>query len=469
MVEWSLIHRQNMNKKQTTITFHGGAGTVTGANFLIQDKESGINMLVDCGFFQGRKVADDANREPFPYDPASIDMLFITHAHIDHIGRIPKLVRDGFRGVIYSTPPTKNISEVMLLDSMGVLGKEARGDNLPPIYEEEDVVQSMKLWQDVSYHKEINIPGGYTAHFENSGHILGSAMVVFERGGKKAVFTGDLGNAPAPLLPAPEKLQDVNYLVMESVYGDRNHEKRDERKQRLEDVIEETIHAGGVLMVPAFSLERTQDLLFEINDLVEHGRIPSVPVFLDSPLAIKVTDIYRKSDEYFNKGTVSIIKSGDDVFQFPNLKRTLKTEESKAIRAVANPKVVIAGSGMSNGGRIIHHEKNYLPDPKSTLLLIGYQASGTLGRLLSEGAKSVRILGNDVPVRARIANIRGYSAHMDSDRLVEFVESSVKTLQQVFVTMGEPKSSLFLAQRLRDYLGLNATVPQRDTVAMIDL
>ncbi|MCR4322465.1 MAG: MBL fold metallo-hydrolase, partial [Candidatus Azambacteria bacterium] len=243
-------------KHTSKLTFHGGAGAVTGANFLLEDKESGAKILVDCGFFQGRKFGEDINRDPFPYDPASIDVLFVTHAHIDHIGRIPKLVRDGFRGVIYSTPATKEIAELMLTDSMGILGKEAAQDRLPAIYEREDVEKTMTLWQGVPYHHTpINLKGGFQVTLKDAGHILGSAQVVFVRDGRTLVFTGDLGNSPAPLLRDTEPLGAVQYVVMESVYGDRNHESRADRKQMLEDVIEDTIKKGGALVVPAFSLE----------------------------------------------------------------------------------------------------------------------------------------------------------------------------------------------------------------------
>ena len=456
-------------KHTSKLTFHGGAGSVTGANFLLEDKESGAKILVDCGFFQGRKVGEDINRDPFPYDPTSIDVLFVTHAHIDHIGRIPKLVRDGFRGVIYSTPATKEIAELMLTDSMGILGKEAKEDHLPPMYEREDVEKTMNLWQSVPYHTPINLKGGFQVTLKDAGHILGSAQVVFVRDGRTLVFTGDLGNSPAPLLRDTEPLGNVQYVVMESVYGDRNHESRADRKQMLEDVIEDTIKKGGALVVPAFSLERTQELLFEINDLVEHGRIPAVPVFVDSPLAIKVTRIYKNSNGNFNHNANDVIKSGDDIFNFPRLKFTMETEESKAIKEAPNPKVIIAGSGMSNGGRIIHHEKHYLPDPKSTILLIGYQSVGTMGRALQEGAKNVTIMGDSVPVLARIAKIRGYSAHKDSDALVDFVRTADDGIEQVFVVMGEPKAEMFLAQRLRDHLGVNATVPQKDESVEINL
>lgn len=332
----------------------------------------------------------------------------------------------------------------------------------------------MKDWEGVEYHKVIAIrteeatgvarkeeTGKLKATLFDSGHILGSAMVEFAYGEKKILFTGDLGNSPAPLLKDTEIPKGVNYLVMESVYGDRNHEDMRSRKEMLEDVFEETIKKGGVLMIPAFSLERTQELLFELNDLIESGRIPSVPVFLDSPLAIKVTDIYKKYSSYFNTETRTVIRSGDDVFRFPTLQSTPLTEESKAIFHTPSPKVIIAGSGMSNGGRIVHHEKNYLPDSKNTLLLIGYQAVRTPGRVLQEGAKAVRLFGEEVPVNARVVTIHGYSAHKDMDGLFDFVEDLGDSLEKVFVVLGEPRSSLFLTQRLRDYQGIHAEAPMK--------
>lgn len=450
--------------KRAKIIFHGGAGNPTGSNFLFET-EKGVKILVDCGFLQGSKIAEDANRKQFPYDPASISALFVTHAHIDHVGRIPLLVKGGFRGRIYSTPPTKEIARLMLIDSLGVLGKEAKWEHKEAIYTEADVEEAMKHWEGVPYHAEIAVQSKDAENTEgedlkvtlfDSGHILGSAMVQIAYGEKKILFTGDLGNSPAPLLKDTEIPKDVSYLVIESVYGDRNHEDKQSRKEILEDVFEETVRHGGVLMIPAFSLERTQELLFELNDLMESGRIPSVSVFLDSPLAIKVTDVYKKYSSYFNTETRAEIRSGDDVFKFPTLKSTLRTEESKAIIDAPSPKIIIAGSGMSNGGRIVHHEKNYLPDPKNTLLLIGYQAVRTPGRVLQDGAKSVRIFGEEIPVNARVVTIHGYSAHKDMDGLFDFAQALGDSLERAFVVLGEPRASLFLTQRLRDYGGIRA-------------
>ncbi|PIP73949.1 MAG: MBL fold hydrolase [Candidatus Lloydbacteria bacterium CG22_combo_CG10-13_8_21_14_all_47_15] len=450
-----------MEKEIYTLGFYGGAEMVTGSNFLLSGPSGSPKILVDCGLFQGCRLCGDYNEEPFPYEPKSVDVLIVTHGHLDHVGRIPKLVHDGFRGTIYSTPGTRDLAELVLIDSMGIMEKEARRENKRVLYEKTDVETAMSLWRTVPYHDTFALPGGLEGRFKDAGHILGSAMTEISKNGKKIVFTGDLGNSPAPLLRDTEVVDDATYLVMETVYGDRNHEGVDERTRKLEHIIEETMHAGGALMIPAFSIERTQVLLFELNQLVEHKKIMPVPIFLDSPLAIKATAIYDKYERYFNNKTMGIIKSGDDIFNFPGMKSTLKTEESKAINDVPNPKVIMAGSGMSEGGRIIHHEKRYLPDPKSTLLLIGYQAPRTLGRMLQDGAKEITIAGEKVPVRARVANIRGFSAHKDSDGLLDFVSHAAPNLEKVFLAMGEPKSSLHFAQRLYDNFGMEAVIPKK--------
>jgi len=445
--------------KNPAITFYGAARTVTGSNFLLENGDGTQKILVDCGFFQGGKIGEQKNRDPFPFDASKINTLCVTHAHIDHIGRIPKLAREGFKGVIYSTRPTKELAHAMLLDSMRVLKKEAEEDKMPPLYDEHDVERAMSLWKDIPYHQSIK-EGMFTITFKEAGHVLGSAMIEFIYEGKKIVFSGDLGNSPAPLLKDTDIVNDAHYVVMEAVYGDRNHEERDERRGKLEDVIEDTIQRGGVLMIPAFSLERTQDLLFELNDLVEQGRVPKVPVFLDSPLAVKITEVYKRNEEYFNKDTRHAIRKGDDIFKFPLLTFTPGRRESEEIFNVKNPKIIIAGSGMSNGGRILIHERNYLSDPKSTLLLIGYQAVGTLGRKLEEGAKEVLIHGEKVSVRARIVVIDGYSAHKDANALFQFVQNTADTAKKIFLVHGEMKTLLFFSQRLRDYLGVSAVVPE---------
>lgn len=446
------------------ITFCGGAGTVTGSNFLLE--ADGKKILIDCGLTQGSKVADDINWAPFPYDPGQIDCLFVSHAHVDHVGRIPKLVHDGFKGKIYSTPPTKAIALPMLEDTANILAKEHHF-HLDKIFNEENTRTVFSLWEVAEYHKSIKVSPKIEVFLLNAGHILGSAMVMVVFNGKKILFTGDLGNSPSPLLPDTEKVIDVDYLIMESVYGDRNHESRNERRKFLEMAIEDNYKRKGALIIPTFSLERSQELLFELNDLVENKRIPVMPIFLDSPLAIRLTEVFKQFKSYFNETAQKALSTDKHLFNFPGLHSTLRSEESKAIDHTPNPKVIIAGSGMSQGGRIIHHEKHYLPDPNNTLLLIGYQSAGSPGRMIEEGIKIIKILGEYVDVRARITKISGYSGHKDSQGLIDFVEDMRDTVKKIFVVMGEPKSTMFLVQKIRDSLGIEAYAPEQgDTVVL---
>lgn len=457
-----------MAEQKSTITFYGGVGEVTGANFLFKDGPSGLSILVDCGLFQGVKAFDDKNSEPFVYDPKSIDYLFVTHAHLDHIGRIPKLIKDGFNGVIYSTAPTKEIAEIALHDGLNLFKKENEDEE--PFFSKADIERSLSLWKTAEYHETINLKEGLRVTFKDAGHILGSTMFEFARGENRLVFTGDLGNSPSPLLFDTESVKGTNYLVMESVYGDRNHEDRSERRNLLEDAIEDTMRAGGTLMIPAFSIERTQEILFEIESMVEQSRIPLAPVFLDSPMGIGVTAVYKKYARFLNdKVRQQIEDSGDSLFRFAQLHETLSTDESKAIFQSNPKKIIIAGSGMSTGGRILHHEKNYLPDPASTLLLVGYQQAGSLGRMIQDGARSVKIMREEIVVRSQVRVIHGYSAHKDSDHLLQFVDDTKDTLKKVFVVMGETKAALFLSQRIRDYLGVEAEASEPGEVAEINL
>ncbi len=445
-------------QNKAKITFYGGTGSVTGANFLLE--ADGKKILIDCGLTQGLKIADDINWDPFVYKCDEIDILFITHAHVDHLGRVPKLINEGFKGKIFSTKPTKALAGPMLEDTTGILAKNT-DFHLDQIYTEENTRRALSLWEGYDYHQTIKITDNLSASFKDAGHILGSAMIEFIFNGKKIVFTGDLGNSPSPLLPDTEKIIDADYLIMESVYGDRNHESRDERRKYLEQVIEDNYKRKGTLIIPTFSLERSQELLFELNNLVENNRIPVMPIFLDSPLAIRLTEVFKQYKSYFNENAQKVLSVDKHLFDFPGLHSTLRSEESKMIANVPNPKVVIAGSGMSSGGRVVHHERHYLPDANNTLLLTGYQSVGTPGRLIQEGLKTVKISGEYVTVRAHIVTISGYSGHKDSDGLLSFVEDMKDSVKKVFVVMGEPKSSMFLVQKIRDNLAIDAVAPEQ--------
>ena len=455
-----------MTQHKSQLTFHGGAGTVTGAHFLLETGDKRI--LIDCGLLQGGKHGKEDNYDDFPYDPATIDMVFVTHAHADHIGRIPKLVRDGFRGVIYSTPATRDLSAVMYDDAVRILAEEARARGVNPLYHHEDVEHTFTLWQTRDYHESFDIGDGVTVRFLDAGHILGAAMVEFVRNGVKFVATGDLGNSPAPLLRDTERVSDANYILMESVYGDRMHEHRDERIQLLREILLDTHARKRTLLIPAFAMQRTQLLLYEINKLVESGEVPEMPVYLDSPLASKVTEVYTNYTHVFNKRVQKEIQGGDNIFEFPKFTIVQDAKASHALLSADAPKVIIAGSGMSVGGRVLMHEKGLLGDKNTTILFVGYQGVGTLGRRIQDGAPVVTINKKKVRVRAEKETIRGFSAHKDRDGLIAFVEDSADTLKGVFVAMGEPRSSLFLVQRLRDFLGVNAHAPEQGEVVSLD-
>jgi metallo-beta-lactamase family protein len=450
----------------STLCFYGGVGSVTGANFLLDTGT--IAILVDCGLVQGDRFAQEVNAEPFAYNPADVDVLFVTHAHADHIGRVPKLIKDGFKGAIYSTEPTRELAHIMLRDALKVMEFEQEKYGTEVIYDAGHIDKAMQVWKTVAYDESIVLDDGIKAHYTDAGHILGSGMLHIERNGKKIVFTGDIGNDPQPLLNPPVVPTEYDYMVMESVYGNRVHEEVKERTALLEHYIKEAQKKGGTLIIPAFSLERTQGMLLEINNLVESGRISPLPVFLDSPLAIAVTEVYRKYTHYLKSAVQEQIKNGDDIFDFEGLSFTETKKDSQDIQKEKGAKIIIAGSGMSHGGRIRAHEKNFLGETNATLLLVGYQAIGSLGRLLHDGAKKVRIDGEEVKVRAQIASIRGFSGHADRDQLVSLVAHGGEKAKHIFVTMGEEASSLFLVQRLRDYLGIKATAPSLNEEVEID-
>jgi metallo-beta-lactamase family protein len=457
-------------KDFSKLTFCSGTGTVTGANFLLEANNKKI--LVDCGLVQGERVATEENRKPWMYDSASIDVLFITHAHLDHVGRIPKLVKDGYTGPIYSTPQTKALAEVVLNDAVGIMAMEAQQQGLEPLFNVDDVSKIFNQWKTIEYHQNFSFSSDISVFAKDAGHILGSTMYEFSLTGqngeiKKVLFTGDLGNSPAPLLRDTETIGGVDYLIMESVYGDRNHEGKEGRENKLIQIINETISRGGTLVIPTFSIDRTQVLLYELNNFVEKGKIKNVPVFVDSPMAISATNIYSQNTDLFNDKVRAQIGAGDDIFKFPKLNFTITSAESRDIENINGPKIILAGSGMSIGGRVIGHERRYLPDPKNTILLVGYQSAGSLGRELADGARKVKIYRDTIKVKAHIEVLYGYSAHKDSDHLLEFV-STAENLKKVFVVMGEPKSAMFLAQRINDEFGVKAIAPEAGESVVLD-
>ena len=445
------------------IKFLTGVSTVTGSNFLLTTG-AGTNILIDCGLVQGERTASEENYLDFGFDISSISALIISHSHLDHVGRIPKLVKEGYSGPIYSTPQTKELARIVLEDAVQLLAVEAKERGVEPLYSEQDVPRIFDRWKVVPYHEQIKISPELTLILKDAGHILGSSMLEFsiteQNLEKKILFSGDLGNSPAPLLRDTENIGDVDYLVIESTYGDRNHESKEARVQKLEDVVKSTISRGGTLVIPAFSVDRTQVLLYELNNMVEKNRIPRVPVFVDSPMAIKATEVYRKNSHLFNDKVQEQIAKGDDIFSFPHLEFTFSKNDSQDIDKLKGAKIILAGSGMSVGGRVVGHEAHYLPDERNTILLVGYQTAGSLGRRLADGTKKVNIHGQSIPVKAKIETLYGYSAHKDSDHLVEFVTTATERLKNVFVVMGEPKSEMFLAQRINNELMTKAIVPE---------
>ncbi|MFA5744907.1 MAG: MBL fold metallo-hydrolase [Candidatus Paceibacterota bacterium] len=444
------------------LSFYGGAGKVTGSNFLVEGDRGKI--LVDCGIEQGRDFSEASAHEPFRYEAKDIDALVLTHAHLDHVGRIPKLVKDGFAGKIYMTPPTRDLAELILRDSVGILGEEAARRGVLPIYEEKDVDTTLSLIETLEYHKEKEVAPGLSIYLRTTGHILGSASVRITAGdGTTLVLTGDIGNSPSPLLPDWESVPDGDALVMESVYGNRAHPEQQRRVELLRDTLKKAIARGGTILIPAFSLERTQLMLYELSNFFDAKELPQIPVFLDSPLAIKITAIYEKwGMTYFKPETEDEMKREGSIFEFPFLKKTLSRQESAEIEKTPSPKIIIAGAGMSHGGRIGRWEARYLPESSTTLIIAGYQAPGSPGRRMAEGSSSVRLNGSEVQIRAKIEILEGWSAHADRDGLLKFVEAALseKRPKAIFTAMGEPSAERFLAQRIHDYLGARAIVPE---------
>lgn len=441
------------------IQFCGANRGVTGSCHLFDTSKHKI--LVDCGMFQGSNFSEGKNFDSFPFDPKSISAVIVTHAHLDHIGRIPKLVREGFSGYIYMTKATAELAELIWYDAYDVMKYDNEKFGYPVLFEREDIAKAKSLCRGVNYKEQLEIFDGVHAVWKDAGHIFGAAFVEVTAQGKKIGFSGDVGNDGVPILRDTEQLGDVDLLLCESTYGDRLHEDVDTRRSIVLNLVSDAVHKGGTIMVPAFSLERTQELLYELNRLSEYEKtLPNIPIFVDSPLAIDATKVYEKYPEYYDKEAAELHTNGDNFFEFPNLQFTYTKEQSKRINHVPGPKMVIAGAGMMNGGRILHHASRYLSDPNSTLVIVGYQAEGTLGRRLYEGAKHVKVMNEEIDVHCTVKAIGALSAHGDQKKLLNWVGGAQKLPKEIYCVHGEPVAATEFAHRLKDNFGVDAFVPE---------
>lgn len=440
------------------ITFYGAAREVTGSCALIESGR-GTRVLVDCGMFQGCNTCDVKNYTNLYFDAKSIEAVFVTHAHLDHTGRLPKLVKDGFRGKIFGTAPTLRLAELVLLDAVHIMEDDLKREKREMLYSREDVDLTVAQFVPVEYSHDVTV-GDITGRPRDAGHIFGSAFWELEDAeGKRATFSGDLGNRGSKILRPTAQLSPTDALVIESTYGNRIHEDESTRESKLREIVRHTVEQQGVLVIPAFAIDRTQQILFELNHLVESGLLPEVPIYVDSPMAIKATDIVKEYPQYYNKEAQALAASGDDLFDFPGLKLTPSRDESKLINEAPRPKVIIAGSGMMNGGRIQHHLVRYLSDPNTTVLIVGYQAEETLGRELHEGKKVVHVLQERVHVNAKIMSIGAYSAHADQAKLVEWIEHAAEKPKRIIVNHGEEGAAVALATRLKQHFDIPTEAP----------
>ena len=463
------------------ISFLGAAKTVTGSNFLVE--AAGKKFIVDCGMYQGKAAQELENSDPFVYDVRDIDFMLLTHAHIDHSGRIPKLYNDGFRGAIYATKATVDLCEIMLPDSGHIQEIEITWRNkkrkreglpeMPPLYTAEDAIKCMEIFKPVQYDEIIDIDDSISVRFNDAGHMLGSAIIeiwVTENGKtEKIVFTGDLGNNDLPLLDSPTMISNADYLVMESTYGNRVHMRNDEKATMFLDIVSETIDNGGRVIIPSFAVGRTQEILFELDKIKEntddeefvrkYETLMSVPVFVDSPLAISATEVFKKNTELFEDDIQERIKRGDNPLDFRGLQFTQTAEESKALNEDSRPAIILSASGMCEVGRIKHHLKHNLWNPKSTILFVGYQAPGTLGRTIVDGAEKVKIFGEEIAVNARVEYIEGYSGHADQTWLLNFIYSFTNPPKHIFLVHGEEEGQEVLKEKIIETTKIPVTIP----------
>ena len=440
------------------LSFYGAAREVTGSCYLLETKDKKI--LVDCGMFQGSDFNEAKNHDAFPFDPKSIDAMLVTHAHLDHIGRIPKLARDGFAGKIYMTQATREFARLIWDDARKIMEYNHKKFQTPILYENSDVERAFAQSVGIKYHETMELYG-VKAVWKDAGHIFGASFIEVTAEGKIVAFSGDIGNNNVPILRETDRLGKIDVLLCESTYGDRVHETRKESIELVLKLIREGCRRGGVIMLPSFSLERTQELLYNLNQMSEYDKtLPKFPIFLDSPLAINALPVYKKYPEYYDREAKELFEAGDDFLAFPELEITLTTDQSKKINEQKNPKMIIAGSGMMNGGRILHHAFRYLSDPASTLIIVGYQANGTLGRKLYEGAEKVKIFGQEVAVKCAIKAIGGLSAHGDQEKLLSWVRAAEKIPAKVYCVHGEAHAATALSHKLRDELGIKTFVPE---------
>ncbi|HLD31663.1 MAG TPA: MBL fold metallo-hydrolase [Patescibacteria group bacterium] len=442
------------------IKFCGAAREVTGSCHLLTTRQAKI--LVDGGMFQGSNFSEGKNHDDFPFDPKEIKAVVVTHAHLDHVGRLPKLVRQGFSGRIYLTKATAELAVLIWQDAFQIMKENQEKYATPLLYSESDIAAAAAACVGVDYEQSKEVCPGIEVCWHDAGHIFGSAFLEIQAEGKTVIFSGDIGNENVPIVRDTVQLPPSDYLVLESTYGDRLHESVDQRQKILLDLIVEGAKKGGTIMMPAFSLERTQEILYELNFLSEHqNKLPPIPIYLDSPLAISALPVYRRYQEYYDEGARELVLSGDDFLDFPQLKVTRTREESKKLNNQPGAKMIIAGAGMMNGGRIVHHAFHHLSDPASTLLIVGYQAEGTLGRRLYEGAKTVKIFNEEVLVHCTVKAIGALSAHADQAKLLAWVGKGAGRLKQIFCVHGEAHAATELAHRLRDhYPSVEALVPE---------
>ena len=463
------------------ITFLGATKTVTGSNFLVEG--AGKKFLVDCGLFQGKATEELENQEPFEYDINSIDFMLLTHAHIDHSGRIPKLYKEGFRKNIIATKATCDLCSIMLPDSGHIQEMEIEWTNkkrkrkgeepLEPLYTAEEAARSLELFRAVKYDEVIEIDENIHVRFNDAGHMLGSASIevwINENGKEeKIVFSGDLGNNDIPLLSEPTMIEDTDYLIMESTYGSRLHMRNDDKAEMFLDIVSETLERGGTVVIPSFAVGRTQEILFEINKLKDkrddedfrkkYEELMRVPVYVDSPLAISATEVFEDNMDLFDEETQKYISEGNNPLEFPGLKFTRTVEESKALNESDESCIIISASGMCDVGRIKHHLKHNIWNPLNTILFVGYQAPGTLGYSIVNGAKKVKIFGEEMAVNAQIEYIEGYSGHADQEGLLNFIYSFIKKPKHIFLIHGEPESQDILKNKIIETTNLPVTIP----------